>query len=110
MKLGRKNEILKVSDIRIGTVLTFKGLNELTGPDGDYYDKRNGKIPLFTIGTGVPFFDKKFIVKGFHSVKNLSYIKMKPFNHYYETTDYLFSLSMFKEFDVNDPDLKWDGE
>ena len=51
MKLGRKNEILKVSDVKIGTILTFKGLNELTGPDGDYYDKRNGKRPLFSIGS-----------------------------------------------------------
>jgi hypothetical protein len=65
MKLGRKNEILKVSDIRIGTVLTFKGLNELTGPDGDYYDKRNGKKPLFSIGSiGEEFFDKKFRIIG----------------------------------------------
>ena len=61
MKLGRKNEILKVSDVKIGMVLTFKGLNELTGPDGDYYDKRKGKRPLFSIGSiGELFFDKKF--------------------------------------------------
>lgn len=51
MKLGRKNEILKVSDVKIGMVLILKGLNELTGPDGDYYDKRNGKRPLFSIGS-----------------------------------------------------------
>ena len=51
MKICSKNKKLRVSEVSIGMVLTFKGLNELTGSDGDYYDKRNGKRPLFSIGS-----------------------------------------------------------
>ena len=108
MKLGRKNEILKVSDIRIGTVLTFKGLNELTGPDGDYYDKRNGKKPLFSIGSiGEEFFDKKFKIIGPYYSGPVGRIRVEPLDSDISIRDYHFSLSMFKELDVNDPNLKW---
>lgn len=108
MKLGRKNEILKVSDIQIGTVLTFKGLNELTGPDGDYYDKRNGKKPLFSIGSiGEEFFDKKFRIIGPYDSGPVGRIRVEPLDEEIFIRDYYFSLSMFKELDVNDPNLKW---
>ena len=108
MKLGRKNEILKVSDIQIGTVLTFKGLNELTGPDGDYYDKRNGKKPLFSIGSiGEEFFDKKFKIIGPYGSGPVGRIRVEPLDKNISIRDYYFSLSMFKELYVNDPNLKW---
>ena len=108
MKLCRKNEILKVSDVKIGMVLTFKGLNELTGPDGDYYDKRKGKRPLFSIGSiGELFFDKKFRIIGPYGPGPSGRIQVEPLDNDISIRDYYFSLSMFKELDINDPNLKW---
>ena len=108
MKLGRKNEILKVSDIRIGTVLTFKGLDELVEQYGEYYDKRNGKMPLFSIGSiGEEFFDKKFKIIGPYGSGPVGRIRVEPLDNDISIRDYYFSLSMFKEIDVNDPNLEW---
>ena len=108
MKLGRKNEILKVSDIRIGTVLTFKGLNELEKIKGNYFDKISKKAPLFAIGPiGEGFFDKKFKIIGFYNSNPSGRIKVKPLDDDIYIENYYFSLSMFKELDVNDPNLKW---
>ena len=108
MKICSKNKKLKVSEVSIGMVLTFKGLNELAGPDGDYYDKRNGKKPLFSIGSiGEEFFDKKFRIIGPYGSGPVGRIRVEPLDKDISIRDYYFSLSMFKELDVNDPNLKW---
>ena len=108
MKICSKNKKLRVSEVSIGMVLTFKGLNELTGPDGDYYDKRNGKKPLFSIGSiGEEFFDKKFKIIGPYGSGPVGRIRVEPLDKNISIRDYYFSLSMFKELDVNDPNLKW---
>ena len=108
MKLGRKNEILKVSDIRIGTVLTFKGLNELEKIKGNYFDKISKKAPLFAIGPiGEGFFDKKFKIIGFYNSNSFRRIIVEPLDNDISVGYYCFSLSMFKEMDVNDPNLEW---
>ena len=108
MKFQRKNESLKVSDIQIGTVLTFKGLNELEKIKGNYFDKISKKAPLFAIGPiGEGFFDKKFKIIGFYNSNPSGRIKVKPLDDDIYIENYYFSLSMFKELDVNDPNLKW---
>ena len=61
MKICSKNKKLRVSEVSIGMVLTFKGLNELKKIKGNYFDKISKKAPLFAIGPiGEGFFDKKF--------------------------------------------------
>lgn len=108
MKISQKNNILKVAEVSIGMILTFKGLNELIYPDGDYYDKRNGKKPLFSIGSiGEEFFDKKFRIIGPYSSGPVGRIRVEPLDKEISIRDYYFSLSMFKELDVNDPNLQW---
>ena len=109
MKICSKNKKLRVSEVSIGMILTFKGLNELTGPDGNYYDKRNGKKPLFSIGSiGEEFFDKKFRIIGPYGSGPVGRIRVEPLDNDISIRDYYFSLSMFKELDVNDPNLKWE--
>ena len=108
MKICSKNKKLRVSEVSIGMVLTFKGLNELKKIKGNYFDKISKKAPLFAIGPiGEDFFDKKFKIIGFYNSNSFRRIIVEPLDNDISVGDYYFSLSMFKELDVNDPNLKW---